>query len=78
MDGPRSLHFVTHSPQCKPGEPSVYFWKARNQIQNFGKPQGLSVYFTLLLINGFIQFTFISNSHLNRKRSNIEIISSKR
>ncbi|MFS7916919.1 hypothetical protein Hanom_Chr03g00183001 [Helianthus anomalus] len=32
--------------KCKPQRPSVYFWKARDQIQNFDKPQGPSVYFT--------------------------------
>ncbi|KAJ0443291.1 hypothetical protein HanIR_Chr16g0819151 [Helianthus annuus] len=26
--------------KCKPQGPSVYFWRARDQIQNFGKPQG--------------------------------------
>ncbi|KAJ0686214.1 putative chaperone DnaJ, HSP40/DnaJ peptide-binding protein [Helianthus annuus] len=25
----------------------MYFWKARDQIQNFGKPKGPSVYYTL-------------------------------
>ncbi|MFS7910445.1 hypothetical protein Hanom_Chr02g00106431 [Helianthus anomalus] len=32
--------------KCKPQGPSVYFWKAKDQIQNFGQPQGPSVYFT--------------------------------
>ncbi|MFS8026268.1 hypothetical protein Hanom_Chr16g01484831 [Helianthus anomalus] len=34
--------------KCKPQGPLVYFWKARDLIQNFVKPQGLSVYFTLV------------------------------
>ncbi|KAM0013701.1 hypothetical protein Hdeb2414_s0041g00737701 [Helianthus debilis subsp. tardiflorus] len=27
----------------------MYFWKAKDQIQNFGKRHGLSMYFTLVL-----------------------------
>ncbi|MFS8018745.1 hypothetical protein Hanom_Chr15g01395661 [Helianthus anomalus] len=65
MDGPYGLHFLTHLvptwtwicwlgtkcvTKCKPHGPSVYFWKARDQIQNFGKPQGPSVYLTLNFI----------------------------
>ncbi|KAJ0523529.1 hypothetical protein HanIR_Chr10g0494871 [Helianthus annuus] len=38
--------------KCKPRRPLVYFWKDRDQIQNFGKPQGPSVYFTLYYIIG--------------------------
>ncbi|KAJ0520290.1 hypothetical protein HanIR_Chr10g0457731 [Helianthus annuus] len=43
---------------CKPHGPSVNFWKARNQIQNFGEPQGPSVYFTLI-------FNFIFQEYNN-------------
>ncbi|MFS7902119.1 hypothetical protein Hanom_Chr01g00007511 [Helianthus anomalus] len=32
--------------KCKPVGPPLYFWKDRDQIQNFGKPQGPSMYFT--------------------------------
>ncbi|KAJ0793812.1 hypothetical protein HanOQP8_Chr01g0033391 [Helianthus annuus] len=31
----------------------MYFSKARDQVQNFSKPHGLSVYFTLLLTNEY-------------------------
>ncbi|MFS8020621.1 hypothetical protein Hanom_Chr16g01417721 [Helianthus anomalus] len=63
MDGPCGLHFLTHLvPNLDTSKPLdllvgvqttgtiLYFWKAMNQIQNCGKPQGLSVYFTLIKI----------------------------
>ncbi|KAJ0467621.1 hypothetical protein HanIR_Chr14g0687321 [Helianthus annuus] len=34
--------------KCKPHGPFMYFWKARYQIQNFGKQLGPSVYFAAL------------------------------
>ncbi|KAJ0878492.1 hypothetical protein HanRHA438_Chr10g0440401 [Helianthus annuus] len=32
--------------KCKSQGPSANFWKARDQIQHFGQPQGPSMYFT--------------------------------
>ncbi|MFS7916829.1 hypothetical protein Hanom_Chr03g00181951 [Helianthus anomalus] len=77
MDGPCGLHFVMHLvpnldmlkpfTKCKPQEPSVYFWKAKDQIQNFGKPQGPSVYLTLFIKNKSDLLTSFEIEH-NPKR----------